>query len=170
MPGKPMSRVGFCLVSVAQSRKSAPRLFWGWRNAMSYIDKAMLADGQLLPHPGPIGDPERTEDCFRELEQDLVSEYVTASLFDMGEVAMTSGVSHLVVHHGLNLIDFLSRHEVGDWGDLCDEDKASNQSALTKGGRLFSSYDVEGIPTVAKVYIITESDRTVTTVLLPSEY
>ena len=61
----------------------------------------------------------------------------------------------------------MGRHHVGDWGDLCEEDRQSNERALEKGGRLFSVYyDREGV----KFYIITEHDRSVTTVLLPEDY
>lgn len=64
----------------------------------------------------------------------------------------------------------LQRHLTGDWGDLCDEDKASNDAALVEGqeGRLFSSY--KHPQTGDKVWIITEWDRSATTVLLPSDY
>lgn len=59
------------------------------------------------------------------------------------------------------------RHRAGDWGDLCDEDKASNEEALRIGGRLFSAYhDSYGV----KFWIITEADRNATTILLPEEY
>jgi len=66
----------------------------------------------------------------------------------------------------------LDRHRNGDWGDLCDEDKAMNNESLIiekSGGwadRLFSSYETE----FGKIYIITEHDRSVTTILLPEEY
>lgn len=59
------------------------------------------------------------------------------------------------------------RHRTGDWGDLCDEDKASNEEALRTGGRLLSAYhDGYGV----KFWIITEADRNSTTILLPAEY
>ena len=62
---------------------------------------------------------------------------------------------------------FMSRHHRGDWGDLDEEDKQTNDQALIDGGRLFSAYhSAQGI----KIWIITEADRSATTVLLPSEY
>ena len=61
----------------------------------------------------------------------------------------------------------VTRHLAGDWGDLCDEDRVANEQALAEGGRLFSSYTQEGDQ---KIWIITEWDRSVTTVLLPEEY
>lgn len=60
----------------------------------------------------------------------------------------------------------LLRHLSGDWGDLDAEDKAANAAALRDGERLFSSYRRGAL----QLYIITEADRSVTTLLLPSEY
>ena len=66
-----------------------------------------------------------------------------------------------------DIIIALDRHGNGDWGDLCAEDKEANENALLYGGRLFSSYhDRDGV----KFWIITESDRSATTVLLPDDY
>lgn len=66
----------------------------------------------------------------------------------------------------------LERHQLGDWGDLEEEDKESNEEALIHNDRLFSCYLVpEGIKANgSKIYIITEYDRSVTTILYPSEY
>jgi hypothetical protein len=61
----------------------------------------------------------------------------------------------------------LCRHAGGDWGTLDDEDKASNDRALAKGGRLFSQYHSKA---GVKFWIITECDRSATTVLLPEDY
>jgi hypothetical protein len=68
---------------------------------------------------------------------------------------------------GQGPLDFLSRHVHGDWGDLCEEDRRENQVSLERGFRLLSSYR-----TLAdvKLYVITEADRSVTTILLPEEY
>jgi len=61
----------------------------------------------------------------------------------------------------------LRRHADGDWGDLCKEDKTSNDRALRDGSRLFSSYE---FPSRGKLWIITEADRSATTFLLPEDY
>ena len=67
----------------------------------------------------------------------------------------------------LEVADALSRHKKGDWGDVSMEDWLSNNYALSHGERLLSSYcTVEGV----KFWIITEADRSATTVLLPEEY
>jgi hypothetical protein len=61
----------------------------------------------------------------------------------------------------------LRRHVTGDWGDLDEHDKLANEEALLRGDRLFSAYHSE---TGVKFYVITEWDRSVTTVLLPEDY
>ena len=89
-------------------------------------------------------------------------------LFRAGKLLMTAGVNDLVQRGALNPTPYLQRHLSGDWGDLCDDDRRQNDTALKSGeDRLFSSYKVT--PTL-KLWIITEWDRSVTTLLLPSEY
>jgi len=61
----------------------------------------------------------------------------------------------------------LERHSQGDWGDLSAEDVKENEYALGKHLRLLSAYENNGLP---KIWIITEADRSVTTVLFPDEY
>ena len=61
----------------------------------------------------------------------------------------------------------IQRHQAGDWGNLPDEDRMANDRALAQGGRIFSAYETHnGI----RFWIITEADRSVTTVLLPEDY
>lgn len=61
----------------------------------------------------------------------------------------------------------VERHARGDWGECCDSDRQENQTALTRQRRLFSVYrDRNGV----KFWIITEADRSATTVLLPEDY
>ena len=88
--------------------------------------------------------------------------------FSPGQLVMTIGVDDLVRQGRLNPAPFLRRHLHGDWGDLSDDDRQLNDAALKSGeDRLFSSYQVT--PNL-KLWIITEWDRSVTTLLLPSEY
>lgn len=63
--------------------------------------------------------------------------------------------------------EFLSRHEGGDWGEVGPEDWESNEEAFGGEGRLLSAYTLK---TGVKIWIITEWDRSVTTILLPDEY
>ena len=93
---------------------------------------------------------------------------VSQSRFPTGQLVMTAGVDALVRQGQLNPSPYLRRHISGDWGDLDDYDRRQNDAALLSGeDRLFSSYQVE--PDL-KLWIITEWDRSVTTLLLPSEY
>jgi hypothetical protein len=86
-------------------------------------------------------------------------------LFPMGQLMATPGAIEALTHADIQLA--LSRHLTGDWGDLNDEDRHSNDKALKLGDRLFSVYHgANG----TKFWIITEWDRSLTTVLLPSEY
>ncbi|CAM5219664.1 MULTISPECIES: hypothetical protein [Alcaligenaceae] len=93
---------------------------------------------------------------------------VQSPRFSPGQVVMTIGVDELVQQGRLNPAAFLRRHLGGDWGDLDDSDRHQNDAALKSGeDRLFSSYQVApGL----KLWIITEWDRSVTTLLLPDEY
>lgn len=89
--------------------------------------------------------------------------------FEAGQLVLTQSVHHLVEHGHLDPSAYLRRHFSGDWGELPKEDWSSNQRALTSGERLFSCYDIcAGDET--RLWIITEADRSATTVLLPSDY
>ena len=78
----------------------------------------------------------------------------------------TPGALKLLIEAGERPFDYLARHATGDWGELCAFDRRQNEIALREGYRIFSSYDVSA----ERVWIITEADRSVTTILLPEEY
>jgi hypothetical protein len=84
----------------------------------------------------------------------------------LGKVVATPGALKLLTEVGGSPFDLLARHATGDWGDLCAFDRRQNEIALREGYRIFSSYDVSA----ERVWIITEADRSVTTILLPEEY
>ena len=88
-------------------------------------------------------------------------------LFDLGQLVATPGALAALEKAGQNAIKFLSRHVTGDWGELPQEDRDENQLSLEKGFRLLSSYRTSAGD---KLWVITEADRSVTTVLLPEEY
>lgn len=92
--------------------------------------------------------------------------FVTA-LFPLGFVCATPGALEAIENTGQSEADFIARHALGDWGDLDEEDRAANDRDLRSGGRLFSAYHLADR---TKIYIITEHDRSATTILLPSEY
>ncbi len=91
--------------------------------------------------------------------------------FKTGQLVMTTGVNDKVAEDdqfARFVTDSLKRHVRGDWGDLSQEDKDANELALKEGDlRLFSAYESTGLP---KIWIITEADRSVTTILFPDEY
>ncbi len=88
-------------------------------------------------------------------------------LFDLGQLVATPGALAALEKTGQNAMEFLSRHVTGDWGELPQEDKNENQLSLTKGFRLLSSYRTS---CGDKLWVITEADRSHTTLLLPDEY
>ena len=91
----------------------------------------------------------------------------TMPLFPPGRLVATPGALALLAQVNRSSVEFVSRHLRGDWGDLCQEDKTENEVSLKYGFRLMSSYPVTDN---AKIWIITEADRSVTTLLLPEEY
>ena len=87
--------------------------------------------------------------------------------FSLGQICATPGaLEALAPHEGLGFL-LLTRHVTGDWGDLDEEDVAENELSVEEGFRILSSYTT---PDDTKIWIITEADRSVTTLLLPSEY
>ena len=84
----------------------------------------------------------------------------------LGRVVATPGALKLLSEIGEDPFDYLARHATGDWGDLCAFDRGQNEIALREGYRVLSSYDVPA----GRVWIITEADRSTTTILLPEEY
>jgi hypothetical protein len=85
--------------------------------------------------------------------------------FPLGQIVATRGV--LALEDSPALLPYLARHASGDWGDVCDDDKAANDDALAHGDRLLSAYTTSA---GHKLWVITEWDRSVTTILLPEEY
>ena len=86
-------------------------------------------------------------------------------LFDLGRVVATPGVLAAVDQSDIRAA--LRRHATGDWGDCDQHDREANEAARRSGSRLLSAYhDSNG----TKFWIITEGDRSVTSVLLPEEY
>ena len=84
----------------------------------------------------------------------------------LGRVLATPGALQLLRDAGEDPFGYLARHASGDWGELAPHDRRENERSLKHGWRVLSSYPVgEG-----RVWVITEADRSVTTLLLPDEY
>lgn len=87
--------------------------------------------------------------------------------FKLGQTLATPGAIKAMEDAGQHPMDFLRRHVKGDWGDCDAGDKKANDQALKIGARLFSVYYTSKR---VKLWVITESDRSATTILLPEEY
>jgi len=92
--------------------------------------------------------------------------------FPLGQLVATASVAERmekIPSFAVFVHNCLERHLNGDWGEMCEEDKWANDGALAEKepGRLFSSYNINENE---KIWIITEWDRSYTTILLPSEY
>ena len=88
-------------------------------------------------------------------------------LFDLGQIVATPGALAALYAARQLPDELLTRHEKGDWGDLHEDDKRENDLSVAQGFRILSAYTLE---TGTKVWVITEYDRSVTTILLPSDY
>jgi hypothetical protein len=86
--------------------------------------------------------------------------------FPLGRVVATPGALQLLQEAGEDPLYYIARHRLGDWGDLDYYDNKENELALKHGWRIVSSYPVGE----KCIWIITEADRTYTTILLPEEY
>ena len=86
-------------------------------------------------------------------------------LFPLGRLLATPGA--LAAVSGDEITEALDRHLRGDWGDVCEKDRQRNNAAVRTGERLLSAFHTQS---GQKFWIITERDRSATTVLLPEEY
>ena len=103
-----------------------------------------------------------------ETDQDSKQKVVFVSekpLFELGQLLMTPGVND-AIDIGTRIYA-LVQHSAGNWGDVVEEDKQANDEAVENDGRIFSAYSSND---GTKFWVITEADRSSTTLLLPSEY
>lgn len=91
----------------------------------------------------------------------------TRSKFPLGRIVATPGALAALQAAGQHPQEFLSRHICGDWGDVPDEDRQENELSLREGFRLLSAYHTR---LGEQLWIISEADRSATTILLPREY
>ncbi len=87
--------------------------------------------------------------------------------FPPGRIVATPGALRALEQANQNPFGFLERHQAGDWGELCEEEKRENELSVHNGCRILSAYRTRND---VKMWIITEADRSVTTLLLPHEY
>jgi hypothetical protein len=89
------------------------------------------------------------------------------ALFPLGQTVATPGALEALASAGETPLPYLARHVAGDWGELDEHDKEENESALKDGLRILSAYR---LPDGTRIWVITEADRSATTILLPEEY
>jgi hypothetical protein len=87
-------------------------------------------------------------------------------MFPIGRLVATPGVLAFCREHGINPIHVIARHVARDWSEMDPEDQVLNQRAIYEGSRILSGYMYQG----TRLYVITEADRSATTLLLASEY
>ena len=87
--------------------------------------------------------------------------------FPFGILVATPGALDALERTGQSPLEFLSRHVSGDWGEVCEADKKENDFSVRNGFRFLSAYRLRD---GTKIWIITEADRSATTILLPEEY
>ena len=87
--------------------------------------------------------------------------------FPLGRTVATPGALDALKEAGEDPTSYLDRHITGDWGDVPPEDAAENELSIRKGFRILSAYMLS---TEVKIWVLTEADRSSTTILLPEEY
>ena len=95
----------------------------------------------------------------------MIKSQFTRALFRLGQILSTPNALNKLTQD--DILTAIRRHQAGDWGDVDDHDRQANDRALTEGTRLFSVYHTA---TGLKFWLITEADRSVTTVLMPEDY
>lgn len=86
--------------------------------------------------------------------------------FPLGNCVITPAARDHLAAAGIGAASLLARHATGDWGDVPPEDARENEYSLAHGFRIVSSYPIAGVA----VWVITESDRSATTILMPQDY
>ncbi len=97
----------------------------------------------------------------------LIRELLKPGAFELGHLVATPGALVTLEESGHIPPEFLIRHKNGDWGDLPPVDVQENERSLARGGRLFSAYHTRRED---RIWVITESDRSATTLLWPEDY
>jgi hypothetical protein len=95
---------------------------------------------------------------------ETIGEQPAEPLFSLGQIVATPGALKSLEDAGQDPLDLLARHVSGDWGELPEEDRQENELSVEQGFRILSAYALD---TGERVWIITERDRSVTTLLLP---
>ena len=92
------------------------------------------------------------------------------ALFSLGNVVATPPALALIQKYGASIPQLLNRHQTGDWQELCKEDRDNNWQAALGDARVLSAFNIGSANQPVKLWIITEWDRSVTTILRPQDY
>jgi hypothetical protein len=95
-----------------------------------------------------------------------MNQNIYTPLFTLGRIVATPAARETLGELNYSSLDLLRRHMSGDWTEMDVEDQQANREAIVEGDRVFSAFTIQGI----KFWVITEADRSATTILLPSEY
>lgn len=87
--------------------------------------------------------------------------------FSLGRIVATPGALAALSQANQNPVEFLARHQQGDWGEVPEDDKQENESSVLNDLRILSAYT---LTTGVKIWLITEADRSATMILLPEDY
>jgi hypothetical protein len=136
----------------------------GWDDELTYINRS---DMELLA--AQAGTHVEHDPAFTpcRLSEVVVHERGDGPNFSLGQVVATPSAIETLERNQQSPITFVRRHGKGDWGELDAHDVVENEYALTHGLRLLSAYTLRD---GTRIWIITEADRSATTILLPAEY
>ena len=95
----------------------------------------------------------------------MSAQTIPVAVFRLGHIVATPNARQSITQDDILL--GIQRHQAGDWGDLTDDNRAANDRALAQGGRIVSAYHATN---GTKFWLITEADRSRTTILLPEDY
>ncbi len=99
--------------------------------------------------------------------QNTITQTQNKVLFDLGQTFMTIGAREALEESNQMANEFLTKHQSGDYGIICEDDRRENELSVKEGFRILSAYRTDR---GEKIWVITEACRSSTTVLLPSEY
>lgn len=150
----------------AEADTPAPALEEGDNSADRFPPPNPVQPGMTMTRTPPASRPPPTSPARRRWRRRKAMKS-SEPLFQLGQVVATPNALAVLAGHGVDPATLLDRHVKGDWGVLPPEDAKANNTALRHGELLLSSYPLaDGV----KVWIITEWDRSVTTILMPDDY
>jgi hypothetical protein len=136
----------------------------GWDEELTYFNRSDL-ELQAAEEGVAINYDSTFTPC--RLSEVVARERGAGPKFPLGQVVATPGAVEALEQNRQSPTTFLRRHIRGDWGELDEHDQAENEFSLGNSLRLLSAYTLKDR---TRIWIITEADRSVTTILLPEEY